>query len=115
MNTKQIKYRNFKKADIIEMINDMILDSINLDCENLEEILSEFKSCVSGSVDKHAPEKLSKTPFRDSLPWYNQELQVLKRSVQNRERVWCKCKQDHQWHSYKEHQTNILKSSGHPE
>ena len=87
INMKAIKYRNFKKADIVEMISDMDLDSINLDSENLEEILSEFKSCVSVSVDKHAPEKLSKTLFRDSQPWFNQELQDLKRSVQNRERI----------------------------
>ena len=66
------------------MINDMNLDSINLDSVNLEEIWSEFKSCVLGSVDKHAPEKLSKSHFRDSWPWYNQELQVLKTSAQNR-------------------------------
>ena len=63
------------------MISDMDFDSINLVIENLEEILSEFKSCVSVSVDKHAPEKLSKTPFRDSQPWFNQELQDLERSV----------------------------------
>ena len=58
IKTKQIKYRNFKKADIVEMISDMDLDSINLDSENLDEILSEFKSCVSVSVDKHSLEKL---------------------------------------------------------
>ena len=44
----------------------MDLDSINLDSENQEEILSLFKSCVSASIDKHAPEKLSKTLFGDS-------------------------------------------------
>ena len=57
MKTKQIKYRDFKKVDIVEMINDMNFDSINLVSENLEEILSEFKSCVSESLDKLAPEK----------------------------------------------------------
>ena len=92
----------------------MKLDSINLDSENLEKILSQFKPCVSGSVDKHAPEKLSKTPCRDSWPWFNQELQGLKRSVQNREMVWFKYKQDHQWHAYKEYcnkYTTFLRSS----
>ena len=58
---KPIKYRNFKKADIVEMISDKDLDSINLDSENLEEILSVFKLCVSVSLDKHAGEKLLKT------------------------------------------------------
>ena len=66
MVTKQIKYRDFKKANMIEMIKDMNLDSINLASENLEELLSEFRSCVSKSVEKHAPMKLSKTHFRDS-------------------------------------------------
>ena len=114
MKTKQIKYRDFKKVDIVEMINDMNFDSINLVSENLEEILSEFKSCVSESLDKLAPEKWSKAPFRDSCPWYNQELQVLKRSVQNRKRIWHKYEQDHQWHAYREHcskYTKILRTS----
>ena len=109
MNMKQIKYRNFKKADIVQMICDMDLDSINLDSENLDEILSEFKSCISVSVDRHAPEKLSKTPFRDSWPWFNQEMQDLRRSVQNRERIWCKYRQDHQWCAYKEHHDKYTK------
>ena len=37
INSKPIKYRHFKKADIVEMISDMDLDSVNLDIENLEE------------------------------------------------------------------------------
>ena len=40
INMKQIKYGILKKADIVDMISDMDLDSINLDSENLEEILS---------------------------------------------------------------------------
>ena len=63
INTEEIKYRNFKKADIVEMICDMDLDSINLDSEYLEEILSVFKSHSSVSVDKHTLEKLLKTSF----------------------------------------------------
>ena len=66
MVTKQIKYRDFKKVNMIEMIKDMNLDSINLVSENLEELQSEFRSCVSKSVEKHAPKKLSKTSFRES-------------------------------------------------
>ena len=38
MNIKQIKYRNFKKADIVEMISDMDLDSINLDSQSLNHV-----------------------------------------------------------------------------
>ena len=66
MVIKQIKYRDFNKANMTEMIEDMNLDSINLDGENLEELVSEFRSCVAKSLEKHAPMKLSKIPFRDS-------------------------------------------------
>ena len=62
MVTKQIKYRDFNKVNMIAMIEDMNLDSINLVSENLEELMSEFGK----SLEKHAPMKLSKTPFRDS-------------------------------------------------
>ena len=55
MVTKQIKYRDFKKADMNKMIKDMNLDSINLVSENLEELQLEFRSCVSKSVETHAP------------------------------------------------------------
>ena len=91
------------------MISDINLDSINLDSENLEEILSLFKLCASLSVNKHAPEKLLKMLLRDSQPWFNQELQDLKRLVHNRERIWCKYKQDHQWCAYKEHHRKYTK------
>ena len=43
MVTKQIKYRDFKKVNMTEMIEDMNLDSINLVSENLEELMSEFR------------------------------------------------------------------------
>ena len=65
MVTKQIKYRDFKKANMTEMIEDMNLDSVNLVSGNLEELMSEFRLCVAKSLEKHAPMKLSKTPFRD--------------------------------------------------
>ena len=61
-------------------------------------------------MDKHVPEKLSKSPFRDSWLWFNQGLQDLKRSVQNRERIWHKYKQDHQWSAYREHCNKNTKS-----
>ena len=85
------------------MISDVDVDAINLDSENLEEILSLLKLCVSMSVDKHAQEKLLKMLFRDSQPWFNQELQDLKRLVCNREMIWHKYKKDHQWCAYKDH------------
>ena len=66
MVIKQIKYRNFNKANMTEMVEDMNLYSIILDSENLEELVSEFRSCVAKSLEKHAPMKLSKIPFRDS-------------------------------------------------
>ena len=53
--------------------------------------------------------KLSKIPFRDSRPWHNIELQALKRSVRNRERIWCRYKQDHQWHAYREYHNKYTK------
>ena len=68
MVTKQIKYRDFNKVNMTEMIEDMNLDSINLDSENLEELMLEFRLCVAKCLEKHAPMKLSKTPFRDSRP-----------------------------------------------
>ena len=110
MVTKQIKYRDFKKADMNEMIKDMNLDSINLISENLEELLLEFRSCVSKSIETRAPMKLSKIPFRDSRPWYNTEQQALKRSVRYRERVWHRYKQDDQWHAYGEYCNKYTKS-----
>ena len=65
MVTKQIKYRDFNKVNMTEMIEDMNLDSINLVSENLEELMSEFRLCMTKPLEKHPPMKLSKTPFRD--------------------------------------------------
>ena len=61
-------------------------------------------------LEKHAPMKLSKTPFRDSQPWYNQEPQSLKRSVQNRERMWHRYKQGHQWLAHREYYNKYTKN-----
>ena len=63
MITKQIKYRDFNKVNMTEMIEDINLDSINLDNENLEELMSEFRSVCGKIFRKTCTNEIIKNTF----------------------------------------------------
>ena len=52
-------------------------------------------------MDKHDPIGKMVLKVKDEKPWYNNEMRHLKLMVRNRENIWKKYKDDHQWMVYK--------------
>ena len=98
---KPVKYRNLRKANTEGIIDKLCLNELcEMDCM-LEEFWNKFQTRLKACLDKFVPEKTSKQPLRDSMPWYNQELRLMKYRVSNHEKVWQKYKEEHQWSPYK--------------
>ena len=70
------------------------IDDIDILVTNLETALKE-------SLDSHAPERSKVITCRPKCPWYTNDLKHQKGIVRCRERIWKKCREDHQWLAYK--------------
>ena len=82
-----MKYRNFRKANIEGLIDELCLSELyEMDCM-LEEFWNKFQTRLKACLDKYVSEKTSKQPLRHSMPWYNQELRLMKCRVRHHEKV----------------------------
>ena len=97
-------FRNFKRANVKEMIRDMNLSDCN--GNSLDEFLTSFNNNVQKGLDKHAPEKRVKLSLKKCKPWYNDDLRELHRNVRRRE---MKYQEEHQWLAFKEKQNMYIK------
>ena len=97
---KEVEFRKFKDINMEMFANDMDLDSI--DGTNLDELLLSFNEKITDALNIHAPIQKSKITNRKSRPWYNEDLKEQHRIVRNRERIWRKYKEDHQWNAYQQ-------------
>ena len=85
---KLVKYRNFRKANIEGLIDELCLNELcEMDCM-LEEFWNKFQTRLKACLDKFVPEKTSKQPLRHSMPWFNQELRLMKCRIRHHEKVW---------------------------
>ena len=98
--SRKISYRKIKNADNDVLIQDMHLDEILEG--NLDELLTAFESNVISALDKHAPLLRKKIAIRNSKPWFDSDLKEQQRKVRDRERIWRKYKQHHQWLAFTE-------------
>ena len=99
-------FRNFKRANVEEMIRDMNLWDYN--GNSLDEVTTSFNNNVQKALDKHALEKRVKLSLKKSEPWYDDDLRHLHREVRRREMIWRKYQEEHQWLAFKEKQNKYI-------
>ena len=97
---KEITFCDLKNIDQDNLINSMQLTDIKGD--SIEDLLVKFKLNVENALDLHAPEITIRISDRPNKLWYNNSLNSQLRIVRNRERIYRKYKENHQWLAYKE-------------
>ena len=100
-------FRNFKMANVKEMIRDM--NPLDCNGNSLDEVLTSFNNNVQKALDKHVQEKRVKLSLKNSKPWYNDDLRQLHRDVRIREMIWRKYQEEHQSLAFKEKQHMYIK------
>ena len=63
----------------------------------LEEAYHLFKEELLKALNQVEPLKTIKCTDRQKHPWYNRFIKEQKRVVKNREKIWRRYRQDHQW------------------
>ena len=97
---KDISFQNWKNVDPDRLIKDMELQDVA--GEDLDQLLLPYSQHIQSALDIHAPIIPVKATNKISNPWYNKTLHKQLRTVRNRERIWRKYKQDHQWCAFKQ-------------
>ena len=67
----------------------------------LSQAYDQFNAELQKILDTVAPKKTIKQTDLPKNPWLNKYIRQQRKVVKNRDRVWRRYKQDHQWHTYK--------------
>ena len=95
-----IKTRKIKVDKIPSFVNNLQVQKV-LEATSLHEAVSSYESMVTDSLDINFPLITKQVSLRKKLPWFTSELKTFRQKVRNRERVWIKYQQSHQWTAYK--------------
>ena len=63
--------------------------------------LCQFESILKSSLEDHAPVKTKLMPLQKPIPWFTEEVKILKQTMQRREKIWRKYKLDSMWMAFK--------------
>ena len=72
----------------------------------LSQEYDQFNTKLQKMLDTVAPKKTIKQTDKPQRPKFNKYIRQQRRVVKNRDRVWRRYKQDHQWHTYKREKTS---------
>ncbi len=90
---RNVKYRKYKSIDVEEFKVDLSQsDLCTSSFTNLDELVSCYQDTLSELIDKHAPLMSRDIVDRPKQPWYNDNLDNLKRARRRLERKWLKSK-----------------------
>ena len=68
---------------------------------SLEDRVMQFESSLKSSLDDHAPIKTKLMPLQTPIPWFTEEVKILKQTMQRREKIWRRYKLDSMWIVFK--------------
>ena len=98
---KNVSFRKLKNINISLFKKDLKEKISSLEwTDNLDQDWSLYEQCLHEVLDKHAPEKTIRCIVRKKVPWYTEAVKNQKRIVRNREKIWKRYDEDHQWKAF---------------
>ena len=97
---KNVKFRKTAEIDPASFVSDLDLTGLESE-EDLNILVIRYSRELRRVLDIHAPEIERKITIRHKNPWFKPELHDQKKKVRQRECVWRKYHQQHQWEALK--------------
>ena len=97
---KSVKFRKAAEIDSASFVSDLDITGLESE-ENLNILVVKYSRELRRVLNIHAPEIERKITIRHKNPWFKPELRHQKWKVQQRECVWRKYHQQHQWEALK--------------
>ena len=95
-SSKTRNYKNFNTSSFETSFN----DSTILEQDNFEQAVKALEKELTRTLDELAPMQDRRKKKISSRPWYNSTLREQKRIVRNRERIYNRDRQLHQWKAF---------------
>ena len=96
----ECKVRNLKNLDMEKFMDTLHLPEI-CKLETVELIWTEFCTNIQSGLDTCAPLKSIKMGTKNNKLWYDNDLRKQRRKVKNREGIFRKYGEQHQWQAFK--------------
>ena len=88
----------FKDLDLDKFIEGLKLDELaQEDHSRVDTILNDIECRIKSTLDEMAPLTEIKLGTKTNKTWYSRDLRKLRTKVKNRERVFRKYGEEHQW------------------
>ena len=100
---KEIKYHKIKSVNVVNMADDIIkhFTDSSTKSTSFENKVMQFESILKSSLNDHAPVQRKLMPLQKPIPWFTEEVKILKQAMQRREKIWRKHKLDSTWIAFK--------------
>ena len=103
MVQQTITFRTLKGLDTEQLANLMNLQDLD-EITNLNDLVSSFNSRSRTALDQMAPIMTKTITIRHKNPWFNDHIHKAKSSLRQREKIWRRYREDHQWTALKDEQ-----------
>ena len=112
---KTVSFRKIKDIDIQKFQDDAVnkLEMVN-ECHDIDVLVQNLETTSHDILEVHAPFINKSVAFRHRCPWFSSIIKQPKRIVRQCERIWCKYRENHQWHAYRNEKmkyNNMLKEA----
>ena len=99
---KTVSFRKIKDIDTQKFQDDVMnqLEMVN-ECHDINVLVQNLETSLHDILEVHTPLITKLVTFRHKCPWFSGIIKQQKRTVRQCERIWCKYKEDHQWHAYR--------------
>ena len=109
LKCQNIKMKRIKKRVLKEQAELMMTENFDdtevLNCEGHEQGVALLEDQLSKIYDLAAPMRTIKIAERIRVPWFTSDVMTQKRIVRNRQKIWLKYREEHQWSAYKRERT----------
>ena len=112
---KTVSFRKIKDIDTQKFQDDVVnqLEMVD-ECHDIDVLVQNLETTLHDILEVHAPLITKSVTFRHKCPWFSGIIKLQIRIVRQCERIWCKYRENHQWHAYrneKKKYNNMLKEA----
>ena len=84
------------------------------ECHDIDVLVQNLETTLHDILEVHAPLITKSMTLRHKCPWFSGIITQQERIVRKCERIWCKYRENHQWHAYRDEikkYNNMLKEA----
>ena len=99
-NQKSVDIRKYNSSNI-QLFSESLNFQKVLEADDVNVAVDHYAKELQTKLDSFIPLKTKRITEHRKVPWFTDDIKIQRQLIRNRERVWLKYNQDHQWQAYK--------------